>query len=144
MASLATTSGLAWTTEPRRGSSYGVTVRCFHWIRTYGAHATKSTSVRTDSGIVWLLQLTVSGTRVVQASRLSSAKFLQVVKVFWEEFTACLKEKCYNCARLILNLNLILFGVSQNIRTDKPFDFILLYAKFYIHKCKLNKDIYSE
>ena len=64
-----------------------------------------------------------------------------IVKVFWEEFTICLKEKCYNCARLTLNLNLILFGVSQNIRTDKPFDFILLYAKFYIYKCKLKNTL---
>ena len=61
----------------------------------------------------------------------------RVVEQFWDEFTKCLREKCFNCARLNLNIEFVLFGTTQNTTTDKPFDFVLLYAKFYIYKCKL-------
>ena len=43
--------------------------------------------------------------------------------------------------RLTLDTNLVLFGTSDNITTDRAFDFILLFAKFYIYKCKLQSTV---
>ena len=60
-----------------------------------------------------------------------------IVNLFWKEFVIKLKEKCFHCARLHLNAETILFGCHKNFTSDKPFDFILLCAKFYIYKCKL-------
>ena len=61
------------------------------------------------------------------------------VQDFWKLFIDYLKERTLHCDRLILNEELILFGVSKQIKTDKPLDFIILFAKFYIYKCKLEK-----
>lgn len=41
--------------------------------------------------------------------------------------------------RFHFNEQLILFGISEGMVTDKGMDFIILFAKFYIYKCKLNK-----
>ena len=38
-----------------------------------------------------------------------------------------------------LNMPLILFGLDQNVQTDKRFDLIILMGKFHIFKSKLQK-----
>ena len=48
----------------------------------------------------------------------------------------CLKEKSFNCARFSINPTLILFGHDGKTTTDE--DFILLHAKFFVYKCRLN------
>ena len=50
-----------------------------------------------------------------------------------------MKTKCSHCERLRLNASMILFGQGENTKTDVCFDEILLNAKFYIYKCRLNK-----
>ena len=60
-----------------------------------------------------------------------------IVNLFWNGLVTTLKENCFNCARLQLNAEIVLFGCRDNFVSDKSFDFILLYAKFYIYKCKL-------
>ena len=62
------------------------------------------------------------------------------VQKFWNDFSNLLQEKCMHCIRLNLNEQLILFGSSENIFTDKPINFILLFAKFYIYKCKFQNN----
>ena len=62
------------------------------------------------------------------------------VQTFWTDFLKLLQEKCIHCTRLNLNEQLVLFGSSDNIYTDKPINFILLFAKFYIYKCKFQND----
>lgn len=62
------------------------------------------------------------------------------VQAFWTDFLNLLQEKCIHCTRLNLNEQLVLFGSSDNIYTDKPINFILLFAKFYIYKCKFQND----
>ena len=59
------------------------------------------------------------------------------VQDFWKDLNEYIKEKCTHCDRLNFNIELILFGVSKLINTDKPLNFIILFAKFYIYKCKL-------
>ena len=53
-------------------------------------------------------------------------------------FEMCLKEKSFNCARFSINPTLILLG-HDGKTTDEGFDFILLHAKFFVYKCRLNK-----
>ena len=50
-----------------------------------------------------------------------------------------MKEKCAHCHRLELNNILVLFGKDDNTKTDVCFDDILLKAKFFIYKCRINK-----
>ena len=51
----------------------------------------------------------------------------------------CLKEKSFNCARFSINPTLILLRHDGKATTDEGFDFILLHAKFFAYKCRLNK-----
>ena len=59
---------------------------------------------------------------------------------FWKELAKLIQEKCTHCVRLTFNKELILFGSSKQIMTDKPLDFIILYAKFFIYTCKFDKE----
>ena len=51
----------------------------------------------------------------------------------------CLKERSFNCARFSFNSTLILFRHDGKKTTDEGFVFILLHAKFFVYKCRLNK-----
>ena len=62
-----------------------------------------------------------------------------LVQAFWNDLVKKLKEKCINCDRLNLCPELVLFGTTVNVFTDKAIDSILLYAKYYIYKCKLQE-----
>ena len=61
------------------------------------------------------------------------------VQKFWNDLKLLLDEKCPHCSRLNLTKELILFGTKENTFTDSPIDFIILFAKFYIYKTKLNE-----
>ena len=60
-------------------------------------------------------------------------------KSFWVRFEMCLKKKSFNWARFSINPTLILFRHDGKTTTDEDFDFILLHAKFFVYKCRLNK-----
>ena len=51
-----------------------------------------------------------------------------------------IKEKCVNCSNLEISERFIPFGVSQNLFTDKELDLIVLLSKFYVYKCKWQKN----
>ena len=61
------------------------------------------------------------------------------VQSFWKDFIKTIQEKCTHCDRLNLSEELILFGKSENVYTDKAIDSILLYAKYFVYKCKLQE-----
>jgi hypothetical protein len=61
------------------------------------------------------------------------------VQLFWKELVQCLKDKCMNCDRLTINPVLVLFGNDNKTKTDSGFRHILLVAKFFIYKCRINK-----
>ena len=63
----------------------------------------------------------------------------KIVQIFWGDFVSLMKEKCENCERLSLNAILILFGTDNKTKTDEGFSHILLTAKYYIYKCRINK-----
>ena len=63
------------------------------------------------------------------------------VKKFWIDLEDMLKRNCYNCARFTFKEELVIFGASTNITTDKAIDFLILLAKFYIYKCRFIETI---
>ena len=63
------------------------------------------------------------------------------VKKFWEDLISLLQEKCIHCARFSFKEEPILFGHTENTYTDIPMNLIILLAKFYINKCKFEKNI---
>ena len=62
------------------------------------------------------------------------------VKKFWEELQNLLHEKCIHCTRFKFNEELILFGCAEKVYTDRPMNLIILFAKFYIYKCKFESN----
>ena len=62
-----------------------------------------------------------------------------ITQIFWTQFVDLVKEKCQNAYNLRLSKGLVILGVDDNIRTDPIFDFILLFAKQYVYKCKLER-----
>jgi exonuclease III len=61
------------------------------------------------------------------------------VQLFWNDFVKYLQDHCTNCDRLVLNSALVLFGNDNKSKTDVGFRHILLVAKFFIYKCRINK-----
>ena len=61
------------------------------------------------------------------------------IQHFWRDFTNNLKQACRHCDRLQLNNQLVILGNDGTTQTDKGFDFILLHAKYFIYRSKLNK-----
>ena len=62
----------------------------------------------------------------------------QHIQSFWKDLQGLLKEKCQSCTCLHINEKLVLFGVDYGMKTDTVFDLIMLSAKMFIYKCKLN------
>ena len=59
------------------------------------------------------------------------------VTKFWSDFQKQVIEKCHHVTNLKLDKALILFGVKEGVKTDVVFDFLILFAKYFIYKCKL-------
>ena len=57
------------------------------------------------------------------------------VQSFWSDVSALISRDI----QVELNRPLILFGLDQNVQTDRRFDLIILMAKFHIFKSKLQK-----
>ena len=51
-----------------------------------------------------------------------------------------LNAVCSNATSVILNENIV-FGHDIHFESDNTFDLIILQAKFFIYKCKINKTI---
>ena len=63
------------------------------------------------------------------------------VRSFWEQFQIVLNAGCSNATSVTLNENIVLFGHDIHFKSDSTFDLIILQAKFFIYKCKINKTI---
>ena len=63
------------------------------------------------------------------------------VSSFREQFQIVLNAGCSNATSVTLNENIVLFGQDVNFKSDNTFDLIILQAKFFIYKCKINKTI---
>ena len=58
---------------------------------------------------------------------------------FWTSLETMLKEKCETALNVKFAQNLVLFGTEIDIKTDTVFDLVILQAKQFIYKCKLDK-----
>jgi hypothetical protein len=63
----------------------------------------------------------------------------RLVSDFWRDLKNFLDNNCVHTANFIFSEELVLFGIQRDTKTDKSFDLILLLAKFYIYKCKLQE-----
>ena len=63
------------------------------------------------------------------------------VQSFWKAFSSILNKKCIHAHNFKFTENLVLFGRCNMISTDKVCDLIILIAKFYIYRCKVQKNI---
>jgi len=63
------------------------------------------------------------------------------VQLFWKDLLELLRAKCTHCDRFTFSKQLIIFGLKQHVKLDSAIDFIILFAKFFIYKCKLEKVI---
>jgi hypothetical protein len=64
-----------------------------------------------------------------------------VVHTFWVALLDYIKEKCFHANNLNLSETLVLFGICDGTVTDRGLDNLLIWAKFYIYKSKLQKVI---
>ena len=62
-----------------------------------------------------------------------------VVQHFWGDFVNRMKEKCPNASNMKMSAALAILGYDQAIIIDDIAYFIILYAKQFLYKCKLNK-----
>lgn len=62
-----------------------------------------------------------------------------IVQIFWRNLEKKLKEACEHCIYVNFNIELILFGTDEKNVTDEICDLIILFAKFYIYRCRINK-----
>jgi len=60
----------------------------------------------------------------------------QHVAIFWNDLGELLKSKCTHFVNFHFQEVLVLFGAQVNVYTDSAFDMIVLFAKYYIYKCK--------
>ena len=58
---------------------------------------------------------------------------------FWTSLETILKEKCETALNVKFTQNLVFFGTEIDIKTDTVFDLVILQAKQFIYKCKLDK-----
>lgn len=56
---------------------------------------------------------------------------------FWTRLEKLFNEKCRNVSVLRFTQKLIIFGMEKHIKTDTVFDFILMLAKSYVYRCKI-------
>ena len=59
------------------------------------------------------------------------------VTAFWTSLSVLMNKRCMHAYKFRFTEKYILFGMSENIKTDKICDFITLMAKFYIYKSKV-------
>ena len=61
------------------------------------------------------------------------------VHCFWVDLENMMKEKCEICTRVSLSKELILFGTDENVKMDEVFELLILFANFFVYKCRFNK-----
>ena len=57
---------------------------------------------------------------------------------FWRDVRVNVIEKCQHAVNFLIDKELILFGVRNNVTSDNVMDSIILYAKFFIYRCKMS------
>ena len=66
------------------------------------------------------------------------------VKSFWEDLSDTINKRCTHSHNFHFTETLVLFGYSSIIKTDSVCDLIILMAKFYIYRCKVNQRVLNK
>ena len=61
------------------------------------------------------------------------------VKTFWNELSTLIKQRCRNSHNFSFSENLVMFGQSDNVYTDEICNLMILLAKYFIYKCKVQQ-----
>ena len=125
-----------------------------NWILSF----TKLKTSTYDKKLIWLqfrvlhsiltTNRSVSKYKVDQDSKCSfcGAHSETIIHLFWDctfaqSFWSCIasmfNKRCTNSKNFKFTKNLVIFGKCEVIKTDKICDFIILLAKFYIYRCKV-------
>jgi exonuclease III len=64
-----------------------------------------------------------------------------VAQQFWEHYNTLVRNKCLNAHNMRLSKCLIVLGIDNNIIIDRTMYFIIMLAKQYLYKCKLDSSI---
>ena len=59
------------------------------------------------------------------------------VREFWDKLLHLIHSRCKHAERLVFNEKLIIFGHEEFTYTDKTLDQMILLAKMYIYRCKV-------
>ena len=62
-----------------------------------------------------------------------------IVNRFWKDLAELLNTTCLNVHNLKFCETFILFGVEGNVASNETLDFLVLFAKYFIYKCKYGK-----
>ena len=65
------------------------------------------------------------------------------VKRFWNELSNLINKKCTHAVNFKFTKSLVIFGLSRSVKTDKICNLIILIAKFYIYKSKVQHSTLS-
>lgn len=60
---------------------------------------------------------------------------------FWENLENFIKEKCDHCRLFSFSEELVIFGIQERIVTDRVMDFIILLAKLYIYRTRMEQKL---
>ena len=63
----------------------------------------------------------------------------EITQYFWKKLEFFLKAQCEHLQNLYFNEELILFGTSEKMKIDQICSLIILTAKFFIYRCKVQK-----
>ena len=63
------------------------------------------------------------------------------INTFWQNLTQKFLYKLPHVNNFQFSKELILFGMKQNVKTDKPINLFILCAKYYIYSCKFSISI---
>ena len=61
----------------------------------------------------------------------------KIVQNFWTHYVNWLTKYCNHICNLKLSPELVIFGCKDNLKTDSIFDLLLLLAKYFIYRCKV-------
>ena len=60
---------------------------------------------------------------------------------FWRVLENLISTSCETAYNIKITENLVLFGIDSTAITDKIFDLIILLAKQYLYRCKLEQSV---
>ena len=63
------------------------------------------------------------------------------VKIFWDDLKRIINKRCNDANRFNIDENLVIFGHSERIQSDQVSDLIILLAKYYIYRSKVQRTI---